>query len=75
MDIKEDDGAPLILRRQFMKTARMMIDMDDGKTKMRVEDGFNLFEAMKHYEDNGVCFKMDTIDESIRKGSYAIIME
>lgn len=34
--------------------------MDDGKTKMRVEDeeiGFNLFEAMKHYEDNGVCFK------------------
>lgn len=49
MDIKEDDGAPLILRRPFMKTARMMIDMDDCKTKMRLEDeeiGFSLFEAL-----------------------------
>ncbi|MCI86580.1 hypothetical protein A2U01_0107861, partial [Trifolium medium] len=30
MDIEEDDDVPLILGRPFMKTARMMIDIDDG---------------------------------------------
>ncbi|MCI88600.1 hypothetical protein A2U01_0109887, partial [Trifolium medium] len=30
MDIEEDDDVPLILGRPFMKTSRMMIDIDDG---------------------------------------------
>ncbi|MCI35564.1 hypothetical protein A2U01_0056785 [Trifolium medium] len=68
MDIGEDDDVPLILGRPFMKTTRMMIDIDDGVTKVRVQDeevSFNLWEAMKHPKDKGVCFKMYAIEEAI----------
>ncbi|XP_027362618.1 uncharacterized protein LOC113870222 [Abrus precatorius] len=34
MDIEEDAEVPLILGRPFMKTARVIIDMDDGKLKV-----------------------------------------
>ncbi|MCI53147.1 hypothetical protein A2U01_0074393, partial [Trifolium medium] len=63
-----DDDVPLILGRPFMKTARMMIDIDDGVMKVGVQDeevSFNLWEAMKHPKDKGVCFKMDAIEEAI----------
>ncbi|GAU47732.1 hypothetical protein TSUD_386910 [Trifolium subterraneum] len=68
MDIEEDDDVPLILGRPFMKTARMMIDIDDGVMKVRVQDeevSFNLWEAMKYSKDKGVCFKMDATYEAI----------
>jgi hypothetical protein len=68
MDIDEDDDVPLILGRGFMKTARMMIDIDDGIMKVRVQDeevSFNLWEAMKHSNDKGACFKLDATEEAI----------
>ncbi|MCI75773.1 hypothetical protein A2U01_0097042, partial [Trifolium medium] len=36
--------------------------------KVRVQDeevSFNLWEAMKHPKDKGVCFKMDAIEKAI----------
>ena len=36
MDIEEDTEVPLILGRPFMKTAKVIIDVDDGKLKVRV---------------------------------------
>ncbi|WJX86519.1 hypothetical protein P8452_68820 [Trifolium repens] len=68
MDIEEADDVPLILGRYFIKTARMMIDSDDGIMKVRVQDekaSFNLWEAMKHPKDKGACFKLDATDEAI----------
>jgi hypothetical protein len=68
MDIEEDDDVPLILGRSFIKTARMMIDSDDGIMKVRVQDeevSFNLWEAMKHPKGKGACFKLDATDEAI----------
>ncbi|XP_050919043.1 uncharacterized protein LOC127136539 [Lathyrus oleraceus] len=38
MDIEEDDDAPLILGRSFMKTAKMVIFVDYGLMKVRVQD-------------------------------------
>ena len=38
IDMEEDRDAPLILGRPFMKTARMMIDIDDGLMKVRDQD-------------------------------------
>ncbi|XP_058763941.1 uncharacterized protein LOC131637360 [Vicia villosa] len=38
VDMEEDRDVPLILGRPFMKTARMMIDIDDGLMKVRVQD-------------------------------------
>lgn len=60
MDIEEYDDVPLILGRPFMKTSRVMIDIDDGFMKVRVQDedaSFKLFNAMKHSKDKGVYFK------------------
>ncbi|PNX96217.1 hypothetical protein L195_g019419 [Trifolium pratense] len=68
MDIEEDVDVPLILGRPFMKTARMMIDIDDGVMKVRVQDeevSFNLWEAMKHPNEKDMCFKLDATEEAI----------
>jgi len=68
MDIKEDDDVPLLLGRNFMQMARMMIDLDDGVMKVRLDDeevNFNIREAMKHSNDKGTCFKMDATEEII----------
>jgi len=46
MDIKEDVEIPFILERPFMKTARVTIDVDEGKMKVRAQDDevtFNIF--------------------------------
>ncbi|XP_019457543.1 PREDICTED: uncharacterized protein LOC109357944 [Lupinus angustifolius] len=66
MDIEEDKEVPLILGRPFMKTARVIIDVDDGKLKVRVEDqevNFNVFEAMQHPRDKQHCFRVDVIGD------------
>ena len=47
-----------------MKTAKAIIDVDDGKLKVRVGDEevtFNVFDAMKHPEDK--CLMMDVVDD------------
>jgi len=46
MDIKEDVEIPLILGRPFMKTAKVIIDVDKGRLKVCVQDeevSFNVF--------------------------------
>ena len=66
MEMEEDVEVPLILGRPFMKTARVLIDVDDGKLIMRVQDeevNFNVFEAMSHPKDIGGCFRVDMLDE------------
>jgi len=68
MDMDEDSEVPFILGRPFMKTAKVMIDVDYGKLTVRVQgDGVQLneFEAMKHPEDKRECFKVDVLDEVI----------
>ncbi|XP_058747161.1 uncharacterized protein LOC131620166 [Vicia villosa] len=54
IDMEEDVDTPLILSRPFMKTERMMIEIDDGLMKLRFQDEevcFNIFEAMNHSND------------------------
>ena len=56
MDMDEDNEVPLILGRPFMKTTKVIIDVDDGKLNVKVQDDevqFNVFEAMKHPKDKG----------------------
>ncbi|XP_027335274.1 uncharacterized protein LOC113849518 [Abrus precatorius] len=66
MDIEEDVEVPLILGRPFIKIARVIIDMDDGKLKVRVQDNeviFNVFEAMKFLKGTKECFRVDVLDD------------
>ncbi|XP_068503639.1 uncharacterized protein [Phaseolus vulgaris] len=62
MDIEEDVEVPLILGRLFMKTVKVIIDVDKGKLKVCVLDeevSFNVFEAKKYSNDHKECFRVD----------------
>jgi len=66
MDIEEDAEVALILGRPFMKTAKVIIDVDKGKLKVCVQDeevSFNVFEAMKYSNDQKECFRVNVIDD------------
>jgi len=66
MDMEEDAKVPLILGRPFMKTAKIIIDVDKGKLKVCVQDeevSFDVFEAMKHPSGARECFRVDVLDE------------
>nr|KYP31778.1 hypothetical protein KK1_047733 [Cajanus cajan] len=68
MDMEEDREVPLILGRPFMKTAKVIIDVDDGNLKVRVQDdevNFNVFEAMKYPCEQDECMRVDVIDDLI----------
>jgi len=38
MDIEECKEVPLILKRPFLQTGRMLIDVDKGRLKLQVSD-------------------------------------
>jgi len=66
MDIEKDAEVPLILGRPFMKTAKIIIDVDKGKLKVCVQDeevSFDVFEAMKYLSGVRECFRVDVLDE------------
>ena len=66
MDIKEDSNIPLILGRPFMLTAKCVVDLGNENLEMSVEDQkviLNLFEAIKHPNDNKTCFKVEEIEQ------------
>ena len=66
MDMEKDAEVPLILGRPFMKTAKIIIDVDKGKLKVCVQDeevSFDVFEAMKHPSGARECFRVDVLDE------------
>ncbi|XP_058764942.1 uncharacterized protein LOC131638400 isoform X1 [Vicia villosa] len=70
IDMEEDPNIPLILGRPFMKTSRMMIDIDDGLMKLRYQDEelyLDLFEAIKHPSDDDDCFRIDATEKAIMK--------
>jgi hypothetical protein len=75
MDIEEDVEVPLILGRPFMKTARVIIDVDNGKLKVRVQDeevNFNVLDALHHPKDKLQSFKVDVLDEVLMMGKKQV---
>ncbi|XP_019435111.1 PREDICTED: uncharacterized protein LOC109341623 [Lupinus angustifolius] len=73
MDIGEDAKVPLILGRPFMKTARVNIDVDEGKLKVRGQDDevdCNVFEAMHHPKDKQHYFRVDVGEELYMNDTY-----
>ncbi|XP_017434529.2 uncharacterized protein LOC108341344 [Vigna angularis] len=57
---------PVILGRAYMKTTRFLIDVENGKLKVRVQDeevNFDVFKAMSHPKDDMECFHLNSLDE------------
>ncbi|XP_019435971.1 PREDICTED: uncharacterized protein LOC109342444 [Lupinus angustifolius] len=73
MDIEEDAEVPRILGRPFMKTARVNIDVDEGKLKVRGQDdevNINVFEAIHPLKDKQHCFRVDVGEELYMNDTY-----
>ncbi|XP_019435120.1 PREDICTED: uncharacterized protein LOC109341634 [Lupinus angustifolius] len=66
IDITEDTEIPLILGRPFMRTAKIGIDMENGKLLVQVandEIEFDIFHVMHHPKDKGQCLQLDIVEE------------
>jgi len=66
IDIEEDFDIPLILGHPYMLTTKCVVDLGNGNLEMSVEDQkaiLNLFEAIKHPNDNKTCFKVEAIEQ------------
>ena len=63
--MKEDKEVLIILRRPFLAIGRVLIDVQKGELRLRVqEEGvtFRVFNAIKHPLDNDSCFRVDVIE-------------
>ncbi|KAL5548870.1 hypothetical protein UlMin_004101 [Ulmus minor] len=68
LDMEEDREIPLILGRPFLATGRTLIDVQQGKLILRVQDEqvtFDVFEAMKFPSEVQSCFQINTLDRLI----------
>jgi len=66
MNMEEDFEVPLVLGRPFMKTVKIIIDMNNEKLKVKVQDdevNFNVFEAPKDPTKKNEYFRMDMLDK------------
>ncbi|XP_027936376.1 uncharacterized protein LOC114191404 [Vigna unguiculata] len=60
MEMEKDEGVPLILGRPFMKTAKVVINVDEGTLKLKDQDeevNFNVFEAVQESTDEETSLK------------------
>ncbi|XP_061358075.1 uncharacterized protein LOC133302328 [Gastrolobium bilobum] len=67
LNMEEDTEIPLLLRRPFLATTRAMIDVEQGKLMLRVNEEtatIDVFKSMKHPTDGGDCFIIDIIQEA-----------
>jgi len=59
LDMEEDEEMPLLLGRPFLATGRALIDVEMGELMLRFQDEqvvFNIFEVMKHRNENPHCY-------------------
>ena len=62
MDMKEDEEVPFILGRPFMKTSKIIVDVDKGELQVRTQDEevtLNLFYGLKKFNAGEECVQKD----------------
>ncbi|XP_061344489.1 uncharacterized protein LOC133290424 [Gastrolobium bilobum] len=65
LDMDEGGDMPLLLGRPFLATARALIDVENGKLELRMDDEkvtIDVFKVMKHAGDNGDYFRLDILE-------------
>ncbi|XP_073057291.1 uncharacterized protein [Primulina eburnea] len=68
LDMKEDMVMPLILGKPFLATVKALIDVQEGKLRLRVgeeEITFDVYNALKHTRHTDYCFKIDALDSLV----------
>jgi len=67
IDIEEYKEVPLILGWSFMKTAKVIIDVDDGKLKVMAQDDevtYNVFQVLQPSNKIKNCLRIDTSNKA-----------
>ncbi|XP_073314724.1 uncharacterized protein [Primulina huaijiensis] len=65
LDMDEDMEMPLILGRPLLVAGETLIDVQEGKLRLRVgekEITFDVFNALKHTLHTDNCFRIDVVD-------------
>ncbi|XP_073045870.1 uncharacterized protein [Primulina eburnea] len=68
LDMEKDMEIPLILGRPFFATGKAVIEVQEGKLRLRVrkeEITFNVFSALKHTLHTNDCFTVDSSDSLV----------
>ena len=72
LDMEEDKEIPIIFGRPFLATGRVMIDVQRGELKLRVQEDevkFNVFEAVRHPAESDTCFIVETMEAIVSRQS------
>ena len=72
LDMEEDKEIPIILGIPFLATGRVMIDVQRGELKLRVQEDevkFNVFEAVRHFVESDTCFIVETVEAIVSSQS------
>ena len=72
LDMEEDKKIPIILGRPFLATGRVMIDVQRGELKLRVQNDevkFNVFEVMRQPLESDACFMIETVEAIVSSHS------
>ena len=65
--MEEDHEVPIILGRPFLATGRSLVDVQQGKMVLRINDEhvtFNVFKAI-FPSSSDTCFRIDSIDSMV----------
>ncbi|XP_073273245.1 uncharacterized protein [Primulina huaijiensis] len=65
LDTEEDMEMPLILGRPFLAAGKALIDVQEGKLRLRVGENeitFDVFNALKHTLHSDSCYRIDVFD-------------
>ncbi|XP_073277664.1 uncharacterized protein [Primulina huaijiensis] len=68
LDIEKEMEMTLILGRPFLATGKALIDVQEGKLRLRVgeeETTFDVFNALKHTLRTDDCFRIDVVDSLV----------
>ncbi|XP_073024358.1 uncharacterized protein [Primulina eburnea] len=69
LDMEKDMKMHLILGRLFFATGKALIDVQEGKLRLRAEDEeitFDVFNALKHTLRTDECFRIDALDSLVK---------
>ena len=65
LDMEKDKGIPIILGRPFLATGRVMIDLQKGELKLRVQDDdvrFSVFNVVQHPAESDACLMIEAME-------------
>ena len=65
LDVEVDKEIPIILGRPFLAMGRALIYVQKGELRLRVQEEevtFNVFNAIKHPNENDSCFSTDVVE-------------